>query len=156
VRTQAILASANDVSWARSKPAGHPGSAVTLMPATTAAGPASPIIPAAIGIARKFQGAARKEWVDARVADLLPVPYFHVVFTLPPGIAEIAFHNKAVVYALLMRIAAQMLQTVAADPKRLGAEIGIVAVLHTWGQAMTHHPHVHCVSDGPCWSLRSR
>jgi hypothetical protein len=96
----------------------------------------------------KCQGAARKDWVDARVADLLPVPYFHVVFTLPPGIAEIAFHNKAVVYALLMRIAAQTLQTVAADPKRLGADIGIVAVLHTWGQAMTHHPHVHCVVPG--------
>ncbi len=71
-----------------------------------------------------------------------------MVFTLPTGIAEIAFHNKAVVYALLMRIAAQTLQTVAADPKRLGAEIGIVAVLHTWGQAMTHHPHVHCVVPG--------
>ncbi|AYG70523.1 MULTISPECIES: IS91 family transposase [unclassified Rhizobium] len=96
----------------------------------------------------KCQGAARKEWVDARVADLLPVPYFHVVFTLPSGIAEIAFHNKAVVYALLMRIAAQTLQTVAAEPKRLGAEIGIIAVLHTWGQAMTHHPHVHCVVPG--------
>lgn len=96
----------------------------------------------------KCQGTARTEWVAARVADLLPVPYFHVVFTLPPGIAEIAFHNKAIVYALLMRIAAQTLQTVAADPKRLGAEIGIIAVLHTWGQAMTHHPHVHCVVPG--------
>jgi hypothetical protein len=96
----------------------------------------------------KCQGAARAEWVAARVADLLPVPYFHVVFTLPPAIAEIAFHNKAVVYGLLMRIAAETLQTIAADPRRLGAEIGIVAVLHTWGQAMTHHPHVHCVVPG--------
>jgi hypothetical protein len=96
----------------------------------------------------KCQGIARREWVAARICDLLPVPYFHVVFTLPPGIAEIAFHNKAIVYALLMRIAAQTLQTVAADPKRLGAEIGIIAVLHTWGQAMTHHPHVHCVVPG--------
>ncbi|CDM58747.1 IS91 family transposase [Rhizobium sp. T136] len=96
----------------------------------------------------KCQGIARRGWVAARICDLLPVQYFHVVFTLPPGIAEIAFHNKAVVYALLMRIAAQTLQTVAADPKRLGAEIGIIAVLHTWGQAMTHHPHVHCVIPG--------
>jgi hypothetical protein len=86
--------------------------------------------------------------VAARVADLLPVSYFHVVFTLPPAIAEIAFHNKAIVYAMLMRLAAETLQTIAADPKRLGAEIGIIAVLHTWGQAMTHHPHVHCVVPG--------
>ncbi|WP_087006119.1 IS91 family transposase [Rhizobium sullae] len=96
----------------------------------------------------KCQGAARREWVAARVADLLPVPYFHVVFTLPPGIAEIAFHNKAVVYALLMRISAETLQTIAANSKWLGAEIGVTAVLHTWGQAMTHHPHVHCVVPG--------
>jgi Transposase zinc-binding domain/Putative transposase len=96
----------------------------------------------------KCQGSTRAEWVAARVADLLPVPYFYVVFTLPPAIAEIAFHNKAAVYAMLMRLAAETLQTVAVDPKRLGAEIGIIAVLHTWGQAMTHHPHVHCVVPG--------
>jgi hypothetical protein len=96
----------------------------------------------------KCQGAARKEWVDARIADLLPVPYFHVVFTLPPAVAEIAFQNKAVVYALLMRISAETLQTIAANSKWLGAEIGVTAVLHTWGQAMTHHPHVHCVVPG--------
>lgn len=96
----------------------------------------------------KCQGAARKEWVDARIADLLPVPYFHVVFTLPRDVAEIAFQNKAVVYGLLMRISAETLQTIAANPKWLGAEIGVTAVLHTWGQAMTHHPHVHCVVPG--------
>lgn len=96
----------------------------------------------------KCQGAARKQWVAARIADLLPVPYFHVVFTLPPAIAEIAFQNKAIVYALLMRISAETLQTIAANPRWLGAEIGVTAVLHTWGQAMTHHPHVHCVVPG--------
>jgi len=96
----------------------------------------------------KCQGAARKQWVAARIADLLPVPYFHVVFTLPPAVAEIAFQNKAIVYALLMRISAETLQTIAANPRWLGAEIGVTAVLHTWGQAMTHHPHVHCVVPG--------
>jgi hypothetical protein len=98
-----------------------------------------------------FTGRLLLRWkpgVDTRVADLLPVPYFHVVFTLPPGVAEIAFQNKAVVYALLMRISAETLQTIAANPKWLGAEIGVTAVLHTWGQAMTHHPHVHCVVPG--------
>lgn len=96
----------------------------------------------------KCQGAARKQWVAARIADLLPVPYFHVVFTLPSAVAEIAFQNKAIVYALLMRISAETLQTIAANPRWLGAEIGVTAVLHTWGQAMTHHPHVHCVVPG--------
>ncbi|QXZ99599.1 IS91 family transposase (plasmid) [Rhizobium sp. B230/85] len=96
----------------------------------------------------KCQGAARKDWVDARIADLLPVPYFHVVFTLPRDVADIAFQNKAVVYALLMQISAETLQTIAANPKWLGAEIGVTGVLHTWGQAMTHHPHVHCVVPG--------
>ncbi|MVA27937.1 transposase (plasmid) [Agrobacterium vitis] len=96
----------------------------------------------------KCQGAARKDWVDARIADLLPVPYFHVVFTLPRDVADIAFQNKAVVYALLMQISAETLQTIATNPKWLGAEIGVTGVLHTWGQAMTHHPHVHCVVPG--------
>ena len=96
----------------------------------------------------KCQGAARRQWVAARVADLLPVPYFHMVFTLPPAIAGIAFQNKAIVYGLLMRISAETLQTIAANPKWLGAEIGVTSVLHTWGQAMTHHPHVHCVVPG--------
>jgi hypothetical protein len=96
----------------------------------------------------KCQGAAREEWLAARQAELLPVPYFHVVFTVPAPLAEIAFHNKAVVYAILMRTAAETLCTIAADPRHLGAEIGILAVLHTWGQTLTHHPHIHCVVPG--------
>jgi hypothetical protein len=96
----------------------------------------------------KCQSLARAEWLEARRADLLPVPYFHVVFTLPAALREIAFHNKAVVYDILMRTAAETLRTVAADPRHLGAEIGLVAVLHTWGQNLEHHPHVHCIVPG--------
>jgi hypothetical protein len=96
----------------------------------------------------KCQGLARAEWLAGRRADLLPVPYFHVVFTMPARIAEIAFQNKAVVYAILFTAAAETLRIIAADPKHLGAEIGLVAVLHTWGQNLHHHPHVHCVVPG--------
>jgi hypothetical protein len=96
----------------------------------------------------KCQGAARAEWLTARQADLLTVEYFHVVFTLPPPAAEIAFQNKQVVYGLLFRAAAETLRTIGADPKHLGAEIGLVAVLHTWGQALLHHPHLQCVVPG--------
>src|SRR3954470_13061344 len=96
----------------------------------------------------KCQGLARAEWLEARQAELLPVPYFHVVFTLPAPVAEIAFHNKAVVYAILFRAAAEALRRVAADPRYLGAEIGAVAVLHTWGQALHLHPHLHCIIPG--------
>jgi hypothetical protein len=96
----------------------------------------------------KCQGQARVEWLAARQAELLPVPYFHVVFTLPAPVAEIAFQNKETVYAILFRTAAETLRTIAADPKHLGAEIGLVAVLHTWGQNLHHHPHVHCVVPG--------
>ena len=96
----------------------------------------------------KCQGQARVEWLAARQGELLPVPYFHVVFTLPAPVAEIAFQNKATVYAILFRTAAETLQTIAADPAHLGAEIGFVAVLHTWGQNLHHHPHVHCVVPG--------
>jgi len=96
----------------------------------------------------KCQGQARSEWLAARQAELLPVAYFHVVFTLPAPVAEIAFQNKATVYAILFRTAAETLRTIAADPKHLGAEIGLVAVLHTWGQNLHHHPHVHCVVPG--------
>jgi Putative transposase/Transposase zinc-binding domain len=94
----------------------------------------------------KCQGAARAEWLAARQAELLPVPYFHVVFTLPPAAAEIAFQNKQTVYGLLMRAAAEALMTLAAE--RLGAKLGLIAVLHTWGQTLTHHPHVHCLVPG--------
>jgi hypothetical protein len=96
----------------------------------------------------KCQGLARAEWLADRQADLLPTQYFHVVFTLPAPIGEIAFQNKAVVYAILFRAAAETLRTIAADPKHLGAEIGVVALLHTWGQTLGHHPHVHCVVPG--------
>jgi Putative transposase/Transposase zinc-binding domain len=96
----------------------------------------------------KCQGSAQQEWLAARKAELLPVPYFHVVFTLPPAAAEIAFHNKELVYGLLMRCAAQALATIAADPKHLGARVGLIAVLHTWGQTLTYHPHVHCIVPG--------
>ena len=89
----------------------------------------------------KCQAAAAKEWLADRRADLLPVPYFHVVFTLPGPIADIAHQNKAVVYDLLLKTAAETLITIAADPKHLGARIGLTAVLHTWGSALTHHPH---------------
>src|SRR5436190_15263478 len=96
----------------------------------------------------KCQGLARAEWLAHRQAELLPVPYFHVVFTLPTLAGEIAFQNKAVVYAILFRAAAETLTTIAADPRHLGAQIGVTAVLHTWGQALQHHPHIHCVVPG--------
>jgi hypothetical protein len=96
----------------------------------------------------KCQGSAAKVWLAERQADLLPAPYFHVVFTLPAQIAAIAFHNKALVYDLLFKAAAETLQTIAADPKRLGARLGLIAVLHSWGSALTHHPHVHCIVPG--------
>ncbi|MDX6522155.1 MAG: hypothetical protein QOF08_2760 [Gaiellales bacterium] len=96
----------------------------------------------------KCQGAAARNWLAEREADLLPVGYFHVVFTLPAEIADIALQNKAVVYDLLFRAASDTMMTIAADPKHLGARIGITAVLHTWGSAMTHHPHVHMIVPG--------
>ena len=96
----------------------------------------------------KCQSSAAKRWLDARQADLLPVEYYHVVFTLPAPIAAIAFQNKAVVYGLLFDIAAEVLLTIAADPKHLGARIGVTLVLHTWGSALTHHPHVHGIVPG--------
>jgi hypothetical protein len=96
----------------------------------------------------KCQGVARAQWLVERQAELLPVPYFHVVFTLPVLAGEIAFQNKAIVYAILFRSAAETLSTIAADPKHLGTQLGITAVLHTWGQTLQHHPHVHCVVSG--------
>ena len=96
----------------------------------------------------KCQGAAAKDWLAERQAELLPVPYYHVVFTLPAAIADIAYHNKAVIYDLLFKASAETLVTIAADPKHLGARIGITSVLHTWGSAMTHHPHVHMIVPG--------
>ena len=96
----------------------------------------------------KCQSRAAQRWLDARQADLLPVDYYHVVFTLPAPIADIAYQNKAVVYGLLFDIAAEVLQTIAADRRHLGARIGATLVLHTWGSALTHHPHVHGIVPG--------
>jgi hypothetical protein len=101
----------------------------------------------------KCQGAAAKQWLAEREAELLPVPYYHVVFTLPTAIADIAYQNKAVIYDLLFKASAETLMTIAADPKHLGARVGITSVLHTWGSAMTHHPHVHMIVPGGGISL---
>ena len=101
----------------------------------------------------KCQGAAAREWLAAREADLLPVGYFHVVFTVPAEIADIAFTNKAAIYDLLFRAASETMLTIAADPRHLGARIGITAVLHTWGSALTHHPHIHMIVPGGGISL---
>jgi hypothetical protein len=96
----------------------------------------------------KCQGTAAKQWLTDREADLLPVPYYHVVFTLPAPIADIACQNKAVLYDLLFKVSAETMLTIADDPKHLGARIGITSVLHTWGSALTHHPHVHMIVPG--------
>jgi len=96
----------------------------------------------------KCQSLARAKWVEARRAELLPVEYFHVVFTIPEQLARIAYHNRKVVYDILFKATAETLTTIARDPKHLGAEIGFFAVLHTWGQNLQHHPHLHCVVPG--------
>ena len=96
----------------------------------------------------KCQSVAAREWLAEREAELLPVPYYHVVFTLPARIADIAYQNKAVIYDLLFKASSETMLTIAADPKHLGARIGILSVLHTWGSAMTHHPHVHMIVPG--------
>ena len=96
----------------------------------------------------RCQGAAARTWLEAQEANLLPVGYFHVVFTLPAQVADIAFHNKALIYDLLFKAASETMLTIAADPKHLGVRIGITAVLHTWGSAMTHHPHIHMIVPG--------
>jgi hypothetical protein len=96
----------------------------------------------------KCQARAARRWLEARQADLLPLDYYHLVFTLPAPISAIAYYNKAVIYDLLFEIAAETLRTIAADPKHLGAQIGVTLVLHTWGSALTHHPHVHGIVAG--------
>ena len=96
----------------------------------------------------KCQGPAARDWMAARAKDLLPVEYFHAVFTLPAEIARIAYWNKKAVYGLLFRASAETVTTIAADPKRLGANVGMTSVLHTWGSALTHHPHVHMIVPG--------
>ena len=101
----------------------------------------------------KCQSAAAREWLAEREAELLPVPYYHVVFTLPARIADIAYQNKAVIYDLLFKASSETMLTIAADPKHLGARIGFLSVLHSWGSAMTHHPHVHMIVPGGGFSL---
>ena len=101
----------------------------------------------------KCQGVKAREWLAAREADLLPVGYFHVVFSIPAELADIALHNKTQVYDLLFRTASETMLTIAADPRHLGARIGITAVLHTWGSALTHHPHIHMIVPGGGISL---
>ncbi|SEW04982.1 Transposase zinc-binding domain-containing protein [Aliiroseovarius sediminilitoris] len=107
----------------------------------------------------KCQAPAARDWMQARAEDLLPVEYFHLVFTLPAEIAQIALWNKRAVYGLLFKASAQTVTTIAADPKRLGARVGMTSVLHTWGSALTHHPHIHMIvpgggltSDGNRWN----
>lgn len=101
----------------------------------------------------KCQGPAARDWIEARAEDLLPVEYFHVVFTLPAEVAQIAFWNKKAVYGLLFRASAETVMTIAADPKRLDTKVGMTSVLHTWGSAMTHHPHIHMIVPGGGLSL---
>src|SRR3981189_3061361 len=101
-----------------------------------------------IGHCSKFQGAAARDWMAAREAELLPIAYFHVVFTLPSAVGDIAYQNKAVIYDLLFKASSETMLTIAADPKHLGARIGITSVLHSWGSAMPPHPHLHMVVPG--------
>jgi len=101
----------------------------------------------------RCQGTAAHRWLEARQADLLPVEYYHLVFTLPAPISDLAYSNKSVIYTILFKAAAETLQTIAADPKHLGARIGLTLVLHTWGSAMPHHPHVHGIVPGGGLSL---
>src|ERR1700722_8608582 len=138
-----ISAASSGASWAPSRRAGRRRSAGMSSSAMIAARHASPTTPAATAIAPSARG-----WHARRQAELLPVPYFHVVFTLPMLAGEIAFQNKATVYAILFRAVAETLTTIAADRKHLGAQIGVTAVLHTWGQTLQHHPHIHCVVPG--------
>jgi hypothetical protein len=101
----------------------------------------------------KCQGAAAKRWLAERRSELLPLPYYHLVFTLPAAIGDIAYQNKAAIYDLLFKASAETVLTIAADPKHLGARIGVISVLHTWGSALTHHPHVHMIVPGGGISL---
>jgi hypothetical protein len=101
----------------------------------------------------KCQGSAARRWLEARAADLLPVDYYHVVFTLPASISDIAYTNKEVLYGLLFDLTAETLRTIAADPKHLGARIGTTLVLHTWGSQLTHHPHIHGIVPGGGFAL---
>ena len=127
----------------------RPRSAATSSAARTARTNGSPTTPAGIVTSSEVPGGAARRWLEDREAELLPAPYYHVVFTLPAAIGAVALQNKAAVYDLLFRTAAETLTTIAADLKHLGARIGLTAVLHTWGSALTHHPHaVHVIVPG--------
>lgn len=101
----------------------------------------------------RCQGGAARRWLEARQSELLPIEYYHVVFTLPAPIGELAYQNKSVIYDLLFKVSAQTLLTIAADPKHLGARIGLTSVLHTWGSTLTHHPHIHCIAPSGGFSI---
>ena len=101
----------------------------------------------------KCQGTAARKWLAERKAELLPAPYFHLVYTMPGAIARLAYQNKAVIYDILFKASAKATLTIGADPKRLGAKLGMISVLHSWGSAMTHHPHVHMIVPGGGFSL---
>ena len=116
--------------------------------ARTAPTPRSPTTAAATGTARSARARRHASGWRQREAELLPIPYFHVVFTLPSAIGDIAYQNKAVIYDLLFKASSETMLTIAADPKHLGARIGITSVLHSWGSAMTHHPHLHMIVPG--------
>jgi hypothetical protein len=142
-----ILVAPIDASWERSRLAVRRRSEATSNAARSATLFVFPTTRVATAIARNVRD-RRAAWLAERQAELLPVPYFHVVFTLPARAAEIAFQNKAAVYAILFRAAAETLSRIAADPKHLGAEICFIGMLHTWGQNLQHHPHVHCLVPG--------
>jgi Putative transposase len=146
----AMSASISSRSCRRSSIAARQRLAAMSRAAKTAPIQPSPTTPAATGIA---QSAKAPLWLADREAELLPVPYYHLVFTLPAAIADIAYQNKAVLYDLLFKVSAETMLTIAEDPKHLGARIGITSVLHTWGSALTHHPHVHMIVPGGGISL---
>ena len=123
-------------------------SAVTACTASSAMKIVLPITRAATAIVRSVRGLKAEQWLAERQAELLPVEYYHVVFTLPAQIADIAYQNKAVVYDLLLSVSAETLLTIAADPKHLGAHLGITSVLHTWGSALIHHPMLTALCPG--------
>ena len=151
--TPVISGAASDASWAPSRRSGRRRSGGMSSNAMSAARRASLTTRVATRHCPKCQGLARAQWLAERQAELLSVPYFHVVFTLPAPVGEIAFQNKALVYAILFHAAAETLATIAADPKHLGAQLGVTMVLHTWGQTLQHHPHVHCIVPGSGLSL---
>src|SRR5512132_1680386 len=147
-RTSVILATSNDASWAPSRRAGRAVLGGHIEQCDDCGATRIAYNSCRNRHCPKCQGLARAQWLADRQAELLPVPYFHVVFTLPAPVGEIAFQNKAAVGAILFRTAAETLATIAADRRHLGARLGVTMVLHTWGQSLQYHPHVHCIVPG--------